>query len=413
MPEMIVTQDDPYFIDSPQRVRDLQAAMARRGIDVYLGSRLRTLSWMLDAFCPWRSYVVVPPDGLPTAVTFVIDAARVADDSWLDEEHVLGYGPMGGQDQVAVLCDLIRPHLKGGKGAVGIETGMGTYLPEGHLTQYEYECLTAALPDARMVNSHNLVDRLSLIKDEGTINRFREASRIVDAGHQAVYEAIQSGGDRRGGYRGMTETEIAGLAAYAMRKAGSEWEWSFTGGNEIASGYRTGLAAGACTPATRRELRPGEPLMVDLHAMYKLGLGDHAHNYLLGPATRRQQCHAQNFLDLVELCLRTYRAGVTPSSLADELLDFCEERGFVEYMVPGFEHGIGLMGDEWRIGLNNGPFPYWTNPDHSYQAGEMVICAMQYACPEEEIGFRYENPILITEEGCEAMSRFPLAIEEI
>jgi Xaa-Pro aminopeptidase len=407
MPEKSMTKPDPYFVDFPQRVRDLQAAMAARGIDVYLGSRLRTLSWTVDAFCPWRSYVVIPPDGLPTAVTFVIDAARVADDSWLDEEHVLGYGPMGGQDQVSVLCDLIRPHLKGGRGTVGIESGMGTYLPEGHMTLYEYQCLTAALSDARLVNSHDLVDALSLIKDQGTINRFLEASRIIDVGHRAVYEALH------GGYAGMTETEIAGLAAHAMRKAGSEWEWSFTGGNEIASGYRTGLAAGACTPASRRGLRPGEPLMVDLHAMFKLGLGDHAHNYLLGPATPRQRWHAQNFVDLIELCLKTYRAGVTPSGLADELLDFCEERGFVDYMVPGFEHGIGLMGDEWRVGLNDGPFPYWTNPDHRYQAGEMVICAMQYACPEEEIGFRYENPILITEAGCEAMSRFPLAIEEI
>jgi Xaa-Pro aminopeptidase len=153
--------------------------------------------------------------------------------------------------------------------------------------------------------------------------------------------------------------------------------------------------------------------MVDLHAMFKLGLGDHAHNYLLGPATARQRWHAQNFLDLVELCLNTYRAGISPSTLADEMLDFCEERGFAEYMVPGFEHGIGLMGDEWRIGLNDGPFAYWTNPEHVYQVGEMVICAMQYACPEDEIGFRYENPILITREGCVAMSLFPLAIEEI
>jgi Xaa-Pro aminopeptidase len=382
--------------------------MDQHGIEVYLGSRLRTLSWTLDAFCPWRSYVVIPPQGLPTAVTFVIDAARVADDSWLDEDHVLGYGPMGGQDQIAVLSGLIKPHLHGGTGLVGIESGMATYLPEGNLTQYEYECLTAALPGARLVNAHDIVDRLSLIKDEGTVNRFREASRIVDIGHQAVYAAIQGGG-----YRGMTETEIGGLAAYAMRKAGSEWEWSFTGGNEIASGYRTGLAAGACTPASRRELQPGEPLMVDLHAMFKLGLGDHAHNYLLGPATPRQRWHAQNFVDLVELCLNTYRAGITPSRLADELLDFCEERGFVEYMVPGFEHGIGLMGDEWRIGLNDGPFAYWTNPDHLYRMGEMLICAVQYACPEEEIGFRYENPILITTGGCEPLSKFRLAIEEV
>jgi Xaa-Pro aminopeptidase len=398
---------DPYWIDSPGRVRDIQAAMAREGIDVYLGSRLRTLSWVLDAFCPWRSYLVIPPEGLPTAITFVIDAARVADESWLDEDHVLGYGPMGGQDQVSLLKGLIAPHLKGGRGTVGIESGMATYLPEGNLTHYEYECLSAGLPGARLVNAHDIVDRLSLIKDDGTVNRFREASRIVDVGHQAVYDAIRSG------YQGMTETEIAGLAAYAMRKAGSEWEWSFTGGNEIASGYRTGLAAGACTPATRRQLRAGEPLMVDIHAMFKLGLGDHAHNYLLSPVTDRQRWHARNFVEAVRLCLATYRAGITPSGLADTMFDFIEEQGFAEYMVPGFEHGIGLMGDEWRIGLNQGPFPYWTDPEHVYQAGEMVICAMQYACAEEEIGFRYENPILITATGCEPLSRFPLAVDEI
>jgi Xaa-Pro aminopeptidase len=408
MPETVISETDPYFINFAKRLEDIQAEMAKQGIDVYLGSRLRTLSWILDAFCPWRSYLVIPPKGLPTAITFVIDAARIADDSWLDQDYILGYGPMGGQDQVSVIRDLIQPHLKNGKGVIGIESGMATYLPEGNLTQYEYQSLAAALPDARFINAHDIVDRLSIIKDTGTINRFRKASSIVDIGHQAVYEALKDGG-----YKGMTETEIAGLAAYAMRKAGSEWEWSFTGGNEIASGYRSGLPAGACTPATRRELQPSEPLMVDLHAMFKLGLGDHAHNYLLGPATPRQRWHAQNFVDLVDLCLKTYQAGISPSSLADQMLDFCEEREFADYMVPGFEHGIGMMGDEWRIGLNDGPFPYWTNPDHIYQAGEMLICAMQYACPEENIGFRYENPILITKDGCEAMSKFPLAIEEI
>jgi Xaa-Pro aminopeptidase len=259
-----------------------------------------------------------------------------------------------------------------------------------------------------LINAHDIIDQLSLIKDAGTINRFREASRIVDVGHQAVHESLVNGGSQ-----GMTETELAGLASYAMRKAGSEWEWSFTGGNEIASGYRTGLAGGACTPATRKALKPGEPLMVDLHAMYRLGLGDHAHNYLVGPATSRQCWHANNFINLVEQCLSAYRPGISPSIIADEMLVFAEEDGFAEYMVPGFEHGIGMMGDEWRIGLNDGPFAYWTNPDHVYQPGEMIICAMQYACPEENIGFRYENPILFTEDGCEPLSKYQLAIEEI
>ena len=42
-------QRDPYFIDFPQRIRAIQAAMEEQGLDVYLGSRLRTLSWTLDA----------------------------------------------------------------------------------------------------------------------------------------------------------------------------------------------------------------------------------------------------------------------------------------------------------------------------------------------------------------------------
>lgn len=402
------SKKDPYFIDFPGRIGSIQQEMQKGNIDVYLGSRLRTLSWTLDAFCPWRSFVVIPGEGLPSAFTFVIDAARIADDSWLDEDHVFGFAPMGGQDQIEQISDFIKDLLKNGRGRVGIESGMSNYLPEGNLTHYEYEQFNAALSDVELVNAHTIVDKLALIKDEGTINRFKEASRIVDVGHQAVYEALQDGG-----YKDMTETEIAGLAAYAMRKEGSEWEWSFTGGNEIASGYRTGLSGCACTPATRRKIQAGEPLMIDIHAMFKLGLGDHAHNYLIGPATDRQRWHANNFVDIVSLTLKTYRAGITPAGLAEQMIDFAMERGFSDYMIPGFEHGIGLMGDEWRIGLNDGPFPYWTNPEHVYQENEVLICALQYACPEEDIGFRYENPIVIHKDNCEPLSKFPLGIEEI
>jgi Xaa-Pro aminopeptidase len=142
-------------------------------------------------------------------------------------------------------------------------------------------------------------------------------------------------------------------------------------------------------------------------------LGDHSHNYLIAPASDRQLWHARNFTDIVDLTLRTYRAGISPSELAEKMIGFAEGRGFADYMVPGFEHGIGMMGDEWRIGMNDGPFPYWTNPDHRYREGEMIICAMQYACPEEDIGFRYENPIVILPGGCEYLSKFPLAVDVV
>jgi hypothetical protein len=138
--------------------------MRQEDIAVYLGSRLRTLSWTLDAFLPWRSFVVIPADGLPTAFTFAIDAARVADDSWLDEDHVQGFAPLAGMDQIEQISQFIRELLPNGRGRLGIEDGMSNYLPEGNLTHYEYQRLSESLPGVELVNAHTLVDRLAMAR---------------------------------------------------------------------------------------------------------------------------------------------------------------------------------------------------------------------------------------------------------
>lgn len=108
-----------------------------------------------------------------------------------------------------------------------------------------------------------------------------------------------------------------------------------------------------------------------------------------------------------------YAPGMTPGKMADDMMDWADVRGIAQYLVPGFEHGIGVMGDEWRIGMNTGPMPYWTDPDHVYYEDQVVICAMQFMVPEEEIGFRYEAPIVITKSGCDVLAKTPLKVTEL
>ena len=110
-------------------------------------------------------------------------------------------------DQITQISDFILYALKIKKGRLAYETGLSNYTPEGNLSQYEYEMFTAAWPDFEFVNAHIIVDKLSLIKDEGTVNRFRQASRYTDIGHETVRSALVDGG-----WRGKTETEIAGIA---------------------------------------------------------------------------------------------------------------------------------------------------------------------------------------------------------
>ena len=403
----VTDPNNPYFIDSRARLQQVQAELQKAGIDAYLGSRPRTLSWIADAFVPWRSYVLIPAESMPFLFTFFIDAARIASETWLDTEHVLGYIGMPGMEPIPSIARLITDQLKVKHGRVAYEDGISVYTPEGYLTRYEHAQLQEHLPGTELVDAHAIIDRLSLLKDRGTINRFREAGRICDCGHQAVYEAV-----RNGGWKTLTETQVAGIAAAAMRQAGSVSEWNFAGLNEIATGWRTAL--GACTPPTDKALAAGEPCMFDLHSMFKLGLGDHSHNYLLAPATPRQRWHADNFVALVSRLLERYRAGTTPAGLLAEVQELANKRGCAEYVLPGVEHGIGLWGDEWKVGAEtNQAVPYWTDATHTYQENEMVVAAMQYVCTEDDIGFRYENPVVVRRDGCEAMSKFPLAIEEI
>lgn len=399
--------NDRFFVDCPQRVRDVQAAMHAAGIDAYIGSRPRTLSWLLDAFIPWRSYVLVPAEGLPTLFTFLVDGARIASETWLDVDRIVAYAGLPGMEPIANVAKSIRQALGGRAGRVAYEDGISVYTPEGYLTRYEHQALQAELPGVELVDGHGIIDRLSLVKDTGTIHRFREAGRICDAGHEAVYAAIANGA-----WSGRTETEVAGIAALAMRRAGSVSEWNFAGLNEIATGWRTAL--GACTPPTDKPLAAGEPCMIDLHSMFKLGLGDHSHNYLLAPAAKRQRWHADNFVALIDHLLKTYRPGTTPESMLTEVTGLAAERGCVDFVLPAVEHGIGLWGDEWKVGAElEQAIPYWTDRAHAYGENEMVIAAMQYVCPQDEIGFRYENPILLRDGGCETMSKFRLGVEEL
>jgi len=89
-----IDRSSPYFIDSPARVKAVQAEMAKQNLGLYIGTRPRTLSWILDAFCPWRSYLAIPASGDPIVYTFLVDAVRLADETWLPAENVRAYAPM-------------------------------------------------------------------------------------------------------------------------------------------------------------------------------------------------------------------------------------------------------------------------------------------------------------------------------
>jgi Xaa-Pro aminopeptidase len=383
------------YIDFPGRIARFQEEMKREGVDVLVGTKLKTVTHLSGGFVPWRSAVVVPAEGEIQLVTSVLDAARLRDETWLN--NVVGFGGLPGMEFTDMIAARVR-ELGLEKATIGIESGTSNYLPDGFITLYEYEKLRQELPEARFVNAVHLMDRFTLVKEPEEIRLMRQATALVDCAHEAVRDSLRVG---------ITEKEIAGIAEKVMRDRGSQFAWTFTGGQEIASGYRTWWFWGGCTPATDKIVQCGDPVMIDLHGMFWLMLGDVAHNAIMGKPTREQQEVIDAYVAVCYKVVEEMQPGRTLGEVAARVNGFVQERGWAEWVLPGFGHGIGHFGHEWYPCVAESPSAGNNEPGYVLEPGYIQMTAV--VCNRPGVaGFRLERPLLITEHGNELLSRLPI-----
>jgi len=381
----------PVSINFEARLRKIRGKMEEEGIDLIVGTRLRTLGYVTGAFIPWRSAVIIPLQGEPEIFTILLDVERVKDDSWI--KNVRGWGPAEGMYLEPLIADSIK-NLGYDKGRIGIEYGQEWILASGHILASEYDNLRKLLPDAEFKNATPLIDNLTLYKEPEEIKLLRRASEITDVGQQAVKDSLEVG---------MTETEVAGIAEYAMRKAGSDWAWTLTGGQEIASGYRTAYAWGGCTPASDKIIQPGDNVLVDLHAMYRLYYGDLSHNYIMGRPSEEQKKLSDAFVEISYTLIDEMQPGAKIGEIARKALRVAEKHGYGSNVLFGFGHGIGGVGNEsYPLILDMQP---WS--DMELEPNMVEIAAVVLNKPGVG-GMRLEAPVWIRENGNEVLPKTPI-----
>ncbi len=382
-------------INFPRRIQRFQEELRRSGVDVLIGTKLKTITHLSGGFVPWRSAIIVPAQGELQLITSALDAARLAEETWLD--NVVGFGGLPGLDFIDRIVARIR-ELGLENSTIGIESGTSNYLPDGFITLYEFEKIREALPQANFVNAVQLMDRFTLVKEPEEIKLMRQATALVDAAHEEVREHLRVG---------ISEKEIAGIAEKSMRDRGSQFAWTFTGGQEIASGYRTWWFWGGCTPATDKLVQCGDPVMIDLHGMFWLMLGDVAHNCIMGKPTREQQEVMDAYVATCYRVLEEMQPGRTLGEVAQKVNAFVGERGWSQWVLPGFGHGIGHFGHEWYPCVAEAPSPGNNQPDYPLEPGYIQMMAV--VCNRPGVaGFRLERPLLITETGNELLSKLPI-----
>ena len=118
-----------------------------------------------------------------------------------------------------------------------------------------------------------MMSELRIVKEDEEITKLQAAAKVADAGMKAAIQSLNVG---------MTESQVAAHAEYAMRYAGAEDFYK----SYVASGPRTGIAHGI---PTNRKLEQGDLVMIDIHPVVNGYTSDLCRTVCLGKPSRSKR----------------------------------------------------------------------------------------------------------------------------
>ena len=389
-------------------VKKYQAAMEELNLDFCVLTRVKSITYLAGCFVPWKSYIFLPKEGMgePELLTVLLDVERIRAESHL--KNVSGWGPMKGFYWEKKLQTAAKKagvyKAKENPPKIGVELGVDICVTGQMLSYTEAELLKKMFPGCKLIDFNDKTERIQFIKEPEEIEMLRKASEITDIGQVAVKEALQ---DRAQGKK-FTENEIAGIGTLAMRKAGSNYEWTFTGNEEIGSGYRASWTFNGCTPATNKIVEEGESLLVDLHSEYGCYLGDLSHNYVLGNCPPELKKFNDVYEQLCYTLIDNMYVGNTFDNCYQEVRKVADKEGYGNDLFFGLGHGIGCIGNEsWPVivpGKEWGPLIFEENM--------VEIAAVVFNRPGLG-GLRLESPTLVTKKGAEILPKTPFEVDYV
>ncbi|MCK4281413.1 MAG: aminopeptidase P family protein [Candidatus Lokiarchaeota archaeon] len=394
-------------INWKKHVEKYKNAMNELNLDFCVLTRVKSLTYLTGAFVPWRSAIFLPKEGAgePILFTVLLDVERCKVEG---EMNVDGWGPMKGFylekkiQTAAKKAGVYNP--KGRPPRIGVELGQDICISGGMLQYGEAQLLKKAFPGCEFVDFNDKTERIQFIKEPEEIAMLRKASEITDVGQEAVKKALIE----RPSEKVFTENEIAGIGTLAMRKAGSNFEWTFTGGEEIGSGYRASYIWGGCTPATNKLVMEGESLLVDLHSEYGCYLGDLSHNYVLGKCPPELKAFNDLYEQLCYALIDNWVPGKTFGECYEEVNKVAKASGHEKDLFFAMGHGIGCIGNEsWPIVTFGKEWGHMV-----FEEGMVEIAAIVFNNPKIG-GLRLESPTLVTSKGAEVLPKTPFEVDYI
>lgn len=237
---------------------------------------------------------------------------------------------------------------------------------------------------SKFVNGSPIIDYVRQIKDAEEQEKMRISSKIND---EVMGEIIPYVG------KGMTELELATKVRELYKEKGCSGV-SF----DPITAYGKGGADPHHGPDESRG-KYGEGIVIDIGGFKDDYASDMTRTVFLGEVSPRQR---EIYNIVLEANLRGIAAAKPGNRMCDVDLaarNYIEEMGYGPYFTHRTGHSIGLEDHEFGDVSS-------VNED-IIQPGQCFSVEPGIYLPEEGIGVRIEDLVLITEDGCEVLNKFP------
>ncbi|HID95156.1 MAG TPA: aminopeptidase P family protein [Candidatus Latescibacteria bacterium] len=244
----------------------------------------------------------------------------------------------------------------------------------------QYTELKESLPSVSLIPVQNLVEDLSVIKEDGEIRCIKRAAEISDRVFEEAVAFIKPG---------VTERDVAAEIDYAIRRAGGE-KASFD--TIVASGPRSSMPHATTSD---RVIQEGDLVVLDFGARYEGYASDLSRTLVVGTPTERQGQLYKIVQKAQETAIQEAREGITCSQLDGVARRIIEDAGHGADFGHPLGHGVGLnVHDPPRVSWRDGVV---------LKAGMVITIEPGIYIPDWG-GIRIEDVIVIREDGCENLT---------
>ncbi len=270
------------------------------------------------------------------------------------------------------------------KGIVGLEYTFLTQSMMGMLTHPH-----AKPSDVQVKDCTHILSELRIVKEDEEIQRIRRAAKVAEKGMKAAVEAVKAG---------ITESQVAAEAEYAMRQAGAEEFWR----TYVSSGPRTNIAHGL---PTSRILQKGDLVMIDVHPIVNNYSADICRTICVGEPTSEQKAAYDLYLKAQQLIISKVREGVEMGELEQTLQGILRDGGHAEHVFGPPIHGVGIEFEEAPLPAGHAFFHGEKKPPPL--RANMVISVGNCGLYTGPWGVRVEDTVVVGSKGPDVLTDYP------